>query len=94
MYFDDNIYHVEFRNSLEKKDVTLSGLGNHIINFLEYYGGEYLLGRQFCDLIGDGDGATRFQSLLRATGYTGNPDGFFSEVIEKMEKKKVSHLAL
>jgi len=38
MNFDDTLYTVEFKNSQEKKEVSLSILGHDVIDFLEHYG--------------------------------------------------------
>ncbi len=86
MNFDDALYKVEFRNSQERNDVALSTLGNDVIDFLEHYGEESLVGKGFYSIIGDGGGETKFLRLLQAAGYENNPEGFFSEVTEKLGK--------
>jgi L-lysine 2,3-aminomutase len=84
MNFDDSFCTVEFKNSQEKKEVSLSILGHDVINFLEYYGEESLVGKPFYEIIGEGDGETKFLRLLKATGYENNSRGFFLELTEKL----------
>ena len=82
----DTVYRVEFVNSGEQKDITFSTLSSDAVDFLEHYGEAYLLGTDFAEIIGDGDGQTKFERLLSAAGYAGNPQGFFSEMTEKLGK--------
>ncbi|UCF84221.1 MAG: radical SAM protein [Desulfobacteraceae bacterium] len=84
MNFDDTLYTVEFKNSQEIKEVSLSILGHDVIDFLEHYGEENLVGKPFYGIIGEGDGETKFLRLLKATGYENNPGGFFLELTEKL----------
>ncbi len=84
MNFDDSFCTVEFKNSQEKKEVSLSILGHDVINFLEHYGEESLVGKPFYEIIGEGDGETKFLRLLKATGYENNSRGFFLELTEKL----------
>ena len=65
MNFDDTFCTVEFKNSQEKKEVSLSILGHDVIDFLEHYGEESLVGKQFYGIIGEGDGETKFLKLLK-----------------------------
>ncbi len=84
MNFDDTLYTVEFKNSQEKKEVSLSILGHNVIDFLEHYGEESLVGKPFYGIIGEGDGETKFLRLLKATEYENNSGGFFLELTEKL----------
>ena len=84
MNFDDTLYTVEFKNSQEKKEISLSILGHDVIDFLEHYGEENLVGKPFYGIIGEGDGETKFLRLLKAAGYENNPGGFFLEITEKL----------
>ena len=84
MDFDDTSCTVEFKNSQEKKEVSLSILGHDVIDFLEHYGEESLVGKPFYGIIGEGDGEAKFLRLLKATGYENDPGGFFAELTEKL----------
>ena len=84
MNFDDTFCTVEFKNSQEKKEVSFSILGHDVIDFLEHYGEESLVGKPFYGIIGEGDGETKFLRLLKATGYENNSRGFFLELTEKL----------
>ena len=84
MNFEDTLYTVNFMNAKEKKEISLSILGNDIIDFLEHYGEESLVGKPFYEIIGEGDGETRFLRLLKAAGYENDPRGFFAELTEKL----------
>jgi len=57
-----------------------------VINFLEHFGEENIVGREMCSIIGEGDGETKFSRLLEASGYEDNAGGFFSEILKKLEK--------
>jgi lysine 2,3-aminomutase len=84
MDLEDTVYQVEFANSQEQTDVALSSLAYDAADFLEHFGEEYLLGKVFHDIIGAGDGQTKFHRLLTAAGYANNPQGFFLELTEKL----------
>ena len=86
MNFEDTVYRMEFIHSNEIRQVALSTLIDDIIDFLEHYGEESLMGKDFCAIIGQGDGETKFLRLLRAAGYENHPKGFFSELIEQLER--------
>jgi len=85
MNFEDTVYRMEFIHSKEIRQVALSTLIDDIIDSLEHYGEESLMGKDFCAIIGQGDGETKFLRLLRAAGYENHPKGFFSELIEQLE---------
>ena len=55
-----------------------------ITAFLEYFGTPYLLGRQFCGIIGEGGGQEKFQRLLEATGFSDAPYGFCDELVHHL----------
>lgn len=84
MNLEDTVYQVEFVNSGEQTDVALATLTSDAADFLEHYGEEYLLGSVFYEIIGEGDGQTKFHRLLSAAGYADNPQGFFLEMTEKL----------
>ncbi|OQX23938.1 MAG: hypothetical protein BWK80_23410 [Desulfobacteraceae bacterium IS3] len=64
------------------------GLASNLINFLEYFGNEMLLGKAFHGVIQEGSGEIKFSRLLKAAGYEDNPEGFFSELVRQLEKSK------
>ena len=84
MNFQETVYQVEFVNSREQADTALSTLTSGAADFLEHFGEEYLLGRAFHEIIGEGDGQTKFHRLLSACGYPEDPHGFFLELTEKL----------
>jgi lysine 2,3-aminomutase len=84
MNLEEAVYEVEFVNSREQADVDLSTLVSGATDFLEHFGGEYLLGKVFSDIIGAGDGQARLQRLISAAGYANSPQGFFAELTEKL----------
>ncbi|MGD2097577.1 MAG: radical SAM protein [Desulfobacterales bacterium] len=86
MILEDTVYRVEFINSNEQADVTLSTLSSDAADFLEHYGGAYLLGNDFAEIIGEGDGRAKFDRLLTAAGYASDPQGFFLELTQKLGK--------
>ncbi len=86
MNLEDKVYRVEFVHSGEQKDVSFSTLAADAVDFLEYYGEAYLLGDAFAAIIGKDDGQTKFDRLLNAVGYANDPQGFFSELTEKLGK--------
>jgi len=79
-------YHIEFVNSQETSDVSLSELVAGVTDFLAHFGGAYLLGETFHGIVGDGDGETQFKRLLQATGYEGDAKGFFTEITDKLAR--------
>jgi len=84
MDFGHHLYSVEFSNSKQKKEVPLADVGQAVIDFLEYFGEKALVGREFYEVIQEGDGETRFLRLLKATGYDEDPKGFFSELTHQL----------
>ena len=84
MNLEDIVYQVESVNTHEQTDVNFSVLVSDAVDFLEHFGEEYLLGKVFYDIIGAGDGQTKFHRLLSATGYENNPQDFFLELTEKL----------
>ncbi|MGD8368103.1 MAG: radical SAM protein [Desulfobacterales bacterium] len=57
-----------------------------ITEFLEYYGTESLVGREFAELIGGGDGKDRLSKLLEATGHKRDPEGLCRTLAEQLMK--------
>jgi len=85
MNFEDTLFRLEFKHSKEIREVALSTLVDGIIDFLEHYGEESMTGKEFYAIIGQGDGETKFQRLLKTSGYESDPRGFFSELIGLLE---------
>jgi len=79
-----NILNVTFSQSLEKRDVPLAVLSDDIVDFLEHFGEEALVGKEFYDIIREGDGETRFARLLTAAGCDHDPKDFFSELTRQL----------
>ncbi|MGD2127448.1 MAG: radical SAM protein [Desulfobacteraceae bacterium] len=84
MDFENDLFSVEFSNSKQKKEVSLADVGDCVVDFLEHFGEESLVGRAFYEVIQEGDGKTRFLRLLKATGYEDDPRGFFSELLHQL----------
>ena len=94
MNLEDSVYRVEFVNSGEHQDVSFSALAADAVDFLEHYGEAYLLGKDFAETIGEGDGQTKFERLLSASGYAKDPQGFFLEMTEKLGRANGSPIAV
>jgi len=86
MGIEKTAYHIEFVNSRETSDVSLSELVAGVTDFLAHFGGAYLLGAAFHGIVGDGDGETKFKRLLHAAGYERDAKGFFSEITDKLAR--------
>jgi len=94
MNLEDTVYQVEFVNSREQTDVNLSALAFDAADFLEHFGEEYLMGKIFYGIIGAGDGQTKFHRLLSAAGYANSPQGFFTELTEKLASANGAPIAV
>ena len=86
MHFSDASFKIDFKNSNEKKFVNLKSLGDKVINFLEFYGKEDIVGNTFYSIIGEGDGETRFLRLMKAAGYENDSWGFFVAILKYLEE--------
>ena len=49
--------------------------------FLEQYVTPALVGREFCEIVGTGDGGERFARLLDAAGFAAEPEAFFRALL-------------
>ena len=85
MNFEDTLFKLEFKYSKETRQVALSALVDDIIDFLEHYGELSITGKEFYAIIGQGDGETKLQRLLKSAGYENYPKGFFSDLVEQLE---------
>ena len=85
MNHDQIIYNVKFKYSNQQTHTTLNSLKEATINFLQYYGHRNIVGKKFAGIIGKEDGITKFSRLLKASGYENDENGFFTELIRKLE---------
>jgi lysine 2,3-aminomutase len=74
----------DFQNT-NKEPVNLVDLARGVIEFLELYGEEWIVGKEFRSIIGEGDGEVRLSRLLAAARCDGDPQGFFTDVLEQLE---------
>ncbi|QTA77996.1 Radical SAM domain-containing protein [Desulfonema limicola] len=89
----DRSINIVFKHSGSKTNVSLAALTGAVIEFFDIYGTITLAGKEFCSITGEGPGAERFSNLLEKTGYSNDPEGFFSEIISGIvngEMKKIS----
>jgi lysine 2,3-aminomutase len=86
MQIIDKSINVLFKNSGQEIKVTLRSLIDCTIQFFEIYGEKSLLGERFHQLIGDAGGKDKFLNLLKACEYEGNPEGFFTNILESISK--------
>ncbi|MFZ7111626.1 MAG: radical SAM protein [Desulfatiglandales bacterium] len=68
--------------------VPLTVLRDATLHFLECFGEMPLVGHAFSEIIGDGDGGTRFARLLSATGYEGDAEGLLGELTRRLSRVK------
>ena len=85
MYFYEASFKFEFINTKEKKVISLKTLGECVIDFLEHFGEENILGREFYSITGEGGGETKFSRLLEAAGYKESVYDFFHEILKQLE---------
>ncbi|MBN1552201.1 radical SAM protein [bacterium] len=87
MNYENVSIKVEFSNSKQKLLTPLSVLVNKSIEFLEYYGDDYLLGKDFYRIIGEGSGEQKFERLIEAAEHESDPFGFFIALIKILERQ-------
>lgn len=75
---------VTFEHSGHDVTVGLQALTRKAVEFLELYATPDLVGEAFCALLGDGDGDAKLARLLKASGYAGNTEGFFRELLPQL----------
>lgn len=85
MDFEQMVYKVEFKPSGETGNVSFAVLKEAVVDFLDRYAIEALLGKEFCATIGDGRGESRFERLLEAARCKNDPAGFFANLISQLE---------
>ncbi|MEE4355377.1 MAG: radical SAM protein [Desulfococcaceae bacterium] len=86
MYIENNYLCGAFTYSGEEIRIPLPGLVNHMIAFLDICGDPSLLGKEFCEITGKGEGESKFLHLLKAAGYEKDTEGFCSALLAKLEK--------
>jgi len=84
MVIEDTIDTVTFDHSGESLQMSFAEISDEIISFLDYYGVPSLMDRSFCNVIGDGDGQSKFVRLTTACGFDGDPRGFCSELVRQL----------
>ena len=80
----DTLLQIEYVSSGEKYELSLTDLINRVSGFLDILCVKTLVGEEFYRIIMDGDGHSRFLSLLNACGYSNDPKGFFGEVLDQL----------
>jgi len=75
----------------KKSGVNGDELATVIIDFLECYSTPSLVGRDFCQVIGDGAGTDKWIKLLFATGYENGPDGFCQDLTRQLKRSAGSN---
>ncbi|NIM15247.1 MAG: 4Fe-4S cluster-binding domain-containing protein [Candidatus Aminicenantes bacterium] len=80
------MFNVEFSFSKERELVSLAELERCVTEFLELYGEEPIVGKEFRAIIGEGDGEIRFSRLLAAVHHEDDVQGFFAEVLKQLEQ--------
>jgi len=80
------VFNVEFSFSKERQLVSLPELERSVTEFLEMYGEEPIVGKEFRTIIGEGDGEIRFSRLLGAAHHQEDARGFFADVLTQLEQ--------
>ena len=90
---NDRSIHIEFKHSGKAADVSIAALTDAVIEFFDIYGTIPLAGKQFCSITGGGEGIEKFSTLLEKSGYSNNPEEFFTRILSAIadgEMKKVT----
>jgi KamA family protein len=82
----DTVFQIEFSNSRQQTELSLSSLYNKTVEFLEHYAELHLTGKNFSDLVGEGSGEIRLTRLLGAAGFQNDAVGFFAELTRKLSR--------
>ncbi|MCP4672257.1 MAG: lysine 2,3-aminomutase, partial [Desulfobacula sp.] len=90
----DRSINIVFKHSGEKADVSLAALTGAVIEFFDIYGTIMLAGKKFCSITGDGDGAKRFSNLLEKTGYSNDPEGFFTKILSTIVDGQMKNITV
>lgn len=65
-------------------ELDLGLLEERLVDFLDQYGVEGVLGERFADCLGDGDGGERFERLIAACGFEGQVESFLTTVLDEL----------
>lgn len=90
----DRRLNICFEHSKKKADVPLSTLVDGAVKFLEFYGNAQFCGRGFVGIVGEGNGESKFSTLLRAAKHENDAMGFFSAVFDIIGSGHARHLVL
>ncbi len=78
---DTDLVRINFNNSGEGNQVTLSDMTDALTGFLDHFGVKALVGKAFVEIIQSGDGQAKMARLLDAGGYSQDPGGFFKQLL-------------
>ncbi len=74
---------VEFTPSRQRAEVDLGRLRDALVEYFDLWADEPLVDGEFKAVVGPGDGEQRLAALLAATGYDGDAERFFLELLER-----------
>lgn len=77
---------VKFKNARQRRNVSIEALESKIIEFLEHYNSYPLVTEKFKKEIKGSSGRSRLTSLLEKTGFANNPQGFYREMVSRLEQ--------
>jgi lysine 2,3-aminomutase len=87
MRFEERMFPVRWRGGAEDSaTVSLETLGRRSVDFLEYFADSPLATPDFREILGPGNGETRFDRMIAAAGYPDDPAGFFGELLGRLER--------
>ena len=86
MLQDNALLSIVYKNSGEEGQIPLADLVDALTGFLDHFAEKNLVGEAFCAIVQTGDGRAKLSKLLDACGYSGNPRGFFSELLVLLGK--------
>ncbi|MGW8193244.1 MAG: radical SAM protein [Desulforhopalus sp.] len=84
MTINDKTLSIVYQHSADSHEAKLSDLVQNVILFLDQMGTRQFTGNDFYQIVGDGNGAEKFERLLEACGYPNNAEGFFQELLGKL----------
>ena len=81
---DDTVMQIVYANSGEENQVPLSSLVAVLVDFLDHFCVQSLVGDSFYAIVQTGDGTAKLNRLLDACGHGGDPHGFFSALLAEL----------
>jgi hypothetical protein len=84
MQNDNRTLPVTFKNTGAAREADLARLITGMTNFLDHYCHPSLVEQSFLSLVGDDNGAARFERLLAGAGFGDDPYGFFEALISSL----------